>query len=129
MHLAKGGLRERLGAGTKRTMSDIITANRLIDGVVLFQDASGGWVEDFAHAAIYSDAAATKGGLELAKADESRNLIVEPYAIVVELRNGHYAPKALRELIRASGPTMRLDLGKQAHGQAPALLEKSHVSV
>jgi hypothetical protein len=106
-------------------MSDIITANRLIDGVVVFQGASGGWVEDFAHAAIYSDAAATKGGLELAKADESRNLIVEPYAIVVELRNGHYAPK----LIRASGPTMRLDLGKQAHGLAPALLEKSHVSV
>jgi hypothetical protein len=110
-------------------MSDIITANRLIDGVVLFQDASGGWVEDFSHAAIYSDAAATKDGLELAKLDESRNLVVESYAIVVELRNGHYAPKALRELIRASGPTMRLDLGKQAHGQAPALLEKSHVSV
>ncbi len=110
-------------------MSDIITANRLIDGIVLFQDATGGWVEDFAHAAVYADGAATKAALALAKQDELRDFIVEPYAVVVELRNGHFAPKALRELIRASGPTIRPDLGKQAHGQAPVLLEKPHVSI
>ncbi|WP_158814893.1 DUF2849 domain-containing protein [Methylocapsa sp. S129] len=110
-------------------MSDIITANRLIDGIVLFQDATGGWVEDFAHAAIYPDAEATKTALALAKDDELRNLIVDAYAVVVELRNGHYIPKALRELIRATGPTTHLDLGKQAQGQAPVLLEKPHVPV
>ena len=115
------------GADTKWIMSEIITANRLIDGVVLFQDAAGAWSEDFAKAAVHADAAATKAALERAKEDEARDLIVEPYAVVVELRNGHYAPKALRELIRASGPTIRLDLGKQAQGQAPALLEKPHV--
>jgi hypothetical protein len=110
-------------------MSDVITANRLIDGIVMFQDAAGGWVEDFASAAVYPDAAATQAALALAKQDEARDLVVEPYAVVVELRNGHFAPKALRELIRARGPTVRLDLGKQARGQAPILLEKSHVSV
>ncbi len=117
------------GAGTKLTMSDIVTANRLIDGVVLFQDSAGGWVEDFARAAIFADAAATQAALALAKRDEARDLVVEPYAVIVELRNGHYAPKALRELIRASGPTIRPDLGKQAQGQSPVLLEKPHVSV
>jgi len=110
-------------------MSEIVTANRLIDGIVLFQDSAGGWVEDFARAAILPDAAATQAALALAKQDEARDLIVEPYAVVVELRNGHFAPKALRELIRASGPTIRPDLGKQAQGQAPALLEKPHVSL
>jgi hypothetical protein len=110
-------------------MSDIITANRLDDGIVLFQDSSGGWVEDFARAAIYPDAAATAEALARAKQDELNNLLVEPYSVIVEFRNGHYAPKALRELIRASGPTNRLDLGKQAQGQAPVLLEKAHVSV
>jgi hypothetical protein len=110
-------------------MTDIVTANRLIDGVVLFRDSNGGWVEDFARVAVYANADATKAALALAKEDELRDLIVEPYAVVVELRNGHYAPKALRELIRATGPTIRLDLGKQAHGQAPVLLEKAHVSV
>jgi hypothetical protein len=110
-------------------MSEIITANRLIDGVVLFQDADGGWSEDFGRAAILPDAEAAKAALALAKHDEARNLIVEPYAVVVELRNGHFAPKALRELIRACGPTIHPELGKQAHGLAPVLVEKPHVSV
>jgi hypothetical protein len=115
-------------------MSEIITANRLIDGVVVFQEAAGGWAEDFARAAIYADAEATKAGLALAKQAELSDIVVEPYAIAVELRNGHYAPKALREAIRAAGPTVRLDLGKQAQGQAPIAavkphVEKSHVSL
>ncbi len=115
-------------------MSEIITANRLIDGVVVFQDAASGWAEDFACAAIYDTADATKAGLEVAKQAEAADIVVEPYAIVVEFRNGHYAPKALREAIRATGPTVRLDLGKQALGQAPfpaikPHAEKSHVPV
>jgi hypothetical protein len=104
-------------------MSEVITANRLIDGVVVFQ-AESGWVEDFARAAIYGDAEAAKAALALAKQDEARDLIVDAYPIVVELRGGHYAPKALREFIRATGPTIRTDLGKQAQGQAPRFVER-----
>ena len=103
-------------------MAEIITANRLIDGVVVFQDANGGWAEDFALSAILPDAEASKAALARAKEDEARD-------VVVEARGGHYVPKALRELIRASGPTIHPDLGKQAQGQAPALVEKPHVSV
>ena len=115
-------------------MSEIITANRLIDGAVVFQESAGGWAEDFARAAIYADAEAVKAGMALAKQAELADLIVEPYAIIVEFRNGHYAPKALREAIRATGPTVRLDLGKQAQGLAPIAAikphaEKSHVSL
>lgn len=113
-------------------MSDIVTANRLIDGVVIFQDSAGLWSEDFARAAVYADAGATKAALALAAQAEARDELVEPYAIVVELRNGHYVPKALREAIRATGPTVRTDLGKQAQGQAPVYaqhppLETPHV--
>jgi hypothetical protein len=115
-------------------MSEIITANRLIDGVVVFQDATGGWAEDFARAVVHETAEAAKAALEVAKQSELADVVVEPYAIVVEFRNGHYAPKALREAIRATGPTVRLDLGKQALGQAPIVAikphaEKSHVSL
>ena len=47
---------------------------------------------------------------------------------------GHFAPKALREAIRAAGPTIRRDLGKQALGLAPrsgpkAAVEAEHVSL
>jgi hypothetical protein len=103
-------------------MSEIITANRLIDGIVVFQ-AEGGWVEDFAKATVYDAAGATKAALDRAREDEARDIVVEPYAVVVEMRSGHYAPKALREFIRASGPTTRPDLGKQAQEQAPRFVE------
>jgi hypothetical protein len=99
-------------------MSEVISANRLIDGVVVFQAASG-WAEDLALAAVYGDSEATKAALDSARRDEANNLIVEAYPVVVEMRGGHYAPKALREAIRAAGPTVRPDLGKQAQGPSP----------
>jgi len=113
-------------------LSQIVTANRLADGVVVFQDAAGGWAEDFASAAVYDDPTSAKAALAKAGEAVARSLIVDPYAIEVELRNGHYAPKALREAIRAAGPTVRRDLGKQAQGKAPtaalhAPTETSHV--
>jgi hypothetical protein len=104
-------------------MSEVITANRLIDGIVVFQ-AETGWVEDFARASVYDSAEATKAALVLAKRDEARDIVVDAYSIVVEMRSGHYAPKALREFIRATGPTTRPDLGKQAQGQAPRFVER-----
>ncbi|MBV8795078.1 MAG: DUF2849 domain-containing protein [Hyphomicrobiales bacterium] len=115
-------------------MPDVITANRLTDGVVLFQTADGHWTEDFNRAAILHDSQATADALKRAKQDEANNIVVDPYAIVVEERNGHLAPKALREAIRAAGPTIRRDLGKQALGQAPhagpkVATETDHVSL
>ena len=37
-------------------MPDVITANRLADGVVVFQSADGSWSEDFNRAAVLADA-------------------------------------------------------------------------
>ena len=115
-------------------MRNVITANRLADGVVVFQTADRSWSEDFNRAAVQPDDAATAAALALAKKDEALNVVVDAYAVPVEERNGHLAPKALREAIRAAGPTIRRDLGKQAHGQAPhsgptAVMEAEHVSL
>jgi len=112
----------------------MITANRLGDGVVVFQDPTGVWTEDFHHAAVLSDEAAKAAALARAKQSEKDNEVIDPYWIELETRGGHYLPKALREAIRASGPTVRRDLGKQAEGLAPgvvqrASLEASHVSL
>jgi Protein of unknown function (DUF2849) len=115
-------------------MPDVITASRLADGVVVFQTAEDIWSEDFNRAAVRADVEATKAALARAQADEAQNLVVDAYAFPVELRNGHVVPKALREAIRAAGPTIRRDLGKQAEGHAPlsgptAVLEAEHVSL
>jgi len=131
---AEGTANEVGDAGKGRLVSEIVTANRLVDGVVVFQDAARGWAEDFAGAAVNADAAALQAALALAAESVARSEIVDPYAVEVELRNGHYAPKSLREAIRASGPTVRRDLGKQAEGRAPvfalnASVESPHVSL
>ena len=115
-------------------MPDVITANRLTDGVVVFQTADGGWSEDFNRAAVLSDPEATAAALKRAKQDETDNIVVDAYVVAVEERNGHLAPKALREAIRAAGPTIRRDLGKQASGFAPhagpkVATEADHVSL
>jgi len=115
-------------------MPDVITANRLTDGVVVFQTFDLAWSEDFNRAAVLADPPATAEALARAKRDETNNLVVDAYAVPVEERNGHFAPKALREAIRAAGPTNRRDLGKQAAGLAPrsgpkAATEADHVSL
>lgn len=105
-------------------MQEMITANRLADGLVVFLDAAGGWSEDFHQGAVVEDAEAKARALALAAQAAADNHIVDPYAIELELRAGHLAPKALRERIRATGPTMRTDLGKQAQGFAPTLVQR-----
>ena len=102
-------------------MSEVVTANRLADGVVVFQTAKAGWSENFADALVLPDVAATKDALARAQEDQAQNLVVDPYAFAVEIRNGTVVPKALREAIRAAGPTIRRDLGKQAQGLAPRI--------
>jgi Protein of unknown function (DUF2849) len=105
-------------------MQEMITANRLPDGLVVFLDPQGGWTEDFHRAAILEDTAAKANALTQAAVAAQANLVVDPYPIELELRAGHLAPKALREWIRATGPTVRTDLGKQAEGFAPTVAQR-----
>ena len=102
----------------------MITANRLNDGLVVFLDTEGGWTEDFHRGATIADAQAKAKALATAEAAVAANAIVDPYPIELEMRAGHLVPKALRELIRATGPTTRTDLGKQAQGFAPTIAQR-----
>ena len=106
-------------------MDGMITANRLSDGIVVFLDAEGGWSEDFHAGAVIGDEAGKAVALTKGAASAAANEVVEPYWIDLERRGGHYVPKALREAIRATGPTVRRDLGKQTLGQAPDFLRIS----
>ncbi|KZD07405.1 DUF2849 domain-containing protein [Oceanibaculum pacificum] len=94
----------------------IITANRLIDGEVVWLGPDGDWVEAVAAAAIF-DAAALEVGMEGARRGVAAGLVVDPLAIDVVLRGGAPVPSRLRERIRAFGPTVHPDYGKQADGK------------
>jgi sulfite reductase (NADPH) hemoprotein beta-component len=104
-------------------MDGMVTANRLGDGLVVFLTAQGGWSEDFHLGAVVTGETAKAAALALGAEAVEANVVVDPYWIDLELRGGHYVPKALREAIRASGPTTRRDLGKQAANQAPDFLK------
>lgn len=95
-------------------MTQALTANRLIDGVVLYWK-DGGWVEPFADAERFDNAKAAEAALAAAKAFVAGNAVVNPY--LFELRDGQ--PAKERERIRADGPSVRADLGKQADEHRP----------
>ena len=92
----------------------VITANRLDDGVVVFFGPQGQWGEALGDSNVLCDAATAATALASAKLDEERDIVIEPYLIDVVDKNGALAAKHLREVIRAAGPTIRRDLGKQA---------------
>jgi hypothetical protein len=93
----------------------MLTANRLIDGTVLYWQG-GDWVEALAEADRFDDTAAAEAALAAAKDFVARNQVVNPY--LFEVKNGR--PVKEREIIRAAGPSVRPDVGKQADGYGPA---------
>ncbi|TBW35964.1 DUF2849 domain-containing protein [Siculibacillus lacustris] len=82
----------------------VVTANRLIDGRVVFRGADGGWVETIGAAVVLEEGAAA-AAVAASAADVAARLIVEPYAIDVATEAAAIVPRTMRERIRASGPT------------------------
>jgi len=91
----------------------IITANRLLDGDVVFW-ASDNWVEALSDADRFEDANALASVLQEAKRQTTK--VIDPYAIDIVLEGGQPVPTSYRERIRALGPSTHPDHGKQADG-------------
>ncbi|PBC02180.1 DUF2849 domain-containing protein [Mesorhizobium sp. WSM3860] len=96
----------------------VLTANRLSDGIAVWY-ADGGWAETVGHADIAHDKAAEDRLEAIGAAAAANNEVVDVNLIDVTVINGVVEPVRLREKIRAAGPTIRTDIGKQA-SPAPA---------
>ncbi len=94
-------------------MLKALTANRLIDGEVVFWNGEA-WVERFGAAKLYDDEAAAEAAEAHAKTQIT--LLIDPYLIEAAPVDGGFAPVGYRERLRALGPTNKLDHGKQALG-------------
>jgi hypothetical protein len=94
----------------------VLTANRLIDGEVVFLNRAGQWSAVIDDAALAVEPGAAKAlearGLEAVRT----NLVTGSYLIAAERRDGRIRASHIRERIRTLGPTVREDLGKQAQG-------------
>lgn len=97
-----------------------LTANRLIDGEVVFWNG-GTWLERFSQAELFADDVEAEAAEARAKGDITH--LVEPYLIDVEPVEGGVAPVSYRERLRALGPTNKPDHGKQAERGAAAEVE------
>ncbi len=92
----------------------ILTANRLREGDVVYLTADDGWSTRFADAMTLADDDAADQLLKQAERDVAARLIVAPYLMKVAEDAGRLTPLSQREAIRARGPSVRPDLGKQA---------------
>ena len=93
-------------------MHQVITANRLSDGAVVFLGRERAWVDRLSEAEVFSTVEASAAALADAGKDEQANVILDLYAVDVAPKDGAMTPVKLREAIRAQGPTVKPEHGK-----------------
>ena len=86
-------------------MPNVVTANRLTDGIVVYLAPDGSWVEDIARARIASTENETKALEDVAAKDVKARKVVAVYPMEVALVDGAIDPLSVREKIRASHRT------------------------
>lgn len=96
----------------------VLTANRLRDGEAVWLAADHSWSETIDAAEIARDVAAEDALTEIGKASYLRDEVVDVELIDIQLVEGRIVPNRLRERIRAAGPTIHPNLGKQARPAA-----------
>jgi hypothetical protein len=98
----------------------VMTANRLRDGDVVFLTRSGVWDLSIDNAVLAVEPQAAAALEVRAKADEKATLVTGSYLFAAERVDGKIKASHIRERIRTLGPSVRTDLGKQAEGTAGA---------
>ena len=97
----------------KITGPSVVTANRTIDGAVIYRTAAKDWSTDLAHATVVRAADEARALLAESVADDLG--AVGPYIAPVEIcEGGDIAPGNLRETIRATGVTIDLPVREPA---------------
>lgn len=88
--------------------TQIITANRLTEGVVVYFNAEQKWSIWIADAQVFDSAETAEQALTKAQEAVKQNIIVDPYLIDVLPDGQSVKPLKYREIIRAKGPSTHL---------------------
>jgi hypothetical protein len=86
----------------------IVTANRLVDGAVVYLTARGGWSESITDGRIALGEFESRDLMAWAHRSADRNEVVGPYLMAIEAAGAQGGERAvgMRETIRAGGPTV-----------------------
>jgi len=101
-------------------MRQMIIANRLVDGAVVFLAPGDAWEPSIERGEVVDDDALAERRLAVAKDHEARSIVIDPQLIEVELEGGKPRPTAIREATRAFGPTVRTDFDDVGASSPPA---------
>ncbi|SRR5690606_31612672 len=99
----------------------MLAANRLSDGEAVWLAADGNWVDEISHAETVRDKDGEERLLAAGRDATGRNEVVDAELVDVEIIDGFIRPIRLRERIRAAGPSIHPELGKQAKKSAVTL--------
>ncbi|QDG79269.1 DUF2849 domain-containing protein [Labrenzia sp. PHM005] len=92
----------------------VITANRLLNGDVVWLGENNTWVERITLSKTLEGNEAVAEGLATGAAAEKNQEVVGVYEMDVTVEEGVIVPVRFREKIRAEGPTTHPQYGKQA---------------
>ena len=92
--------------------TQLVTANRLTDGAVIFLRPDRTWSDKLGDAWLAGDNAEADAMLQSAERAAPLDGVVGPYLAEAEVRNGHAVPKRVREIIRVEGPSTHPEFRK-----------------
>ncbi len=87
-----------------QNIDQIVTANRLTDGAVVYLTAHGGWSESIADGRIAVGEFETRDLMAWADRSVDRDEVVGPYLMAIGHADGGNRAIGMRETIRAGGP-------------------------
>ncbi len=87
-------------------MSHVISANRLVDGIVVYMGRDGAWTTKLGEGQIFCKQSRGRDRAALPRPALKRNLVVDPAVVEVTEEAGGPRAVTLRESIRACGPTI-----------------------
>ena len=96
-----------------RKTAQVITANRLLDGEVVYKAKGNRWVTRVSQAQLLNDDTQCHNALQWANQQEEQCVTTGAYVIDVFCDKG-IMPVSLRETIRSRGPTSEEWVGKQS---------------
>lgn len=86
-------------------MPNVVTANRLVDGIVVYLAPDGSWTEDIAQARFAETEDETKTLEEIGNKAVKDRIVVAMYPMAVEIKDGAVDALSVRERIRAAHRT------------------------
>ena len=89
----------------------VLTANRLRDGETVYYTARNDWSPYVTEATVATAPEELEALTKVGEAAINANQVIDVNLVNVN-PNGQLSPSHIREIIRATGPTVRLDLNK-----------------